>query len=91
MKVHPLLSAILNQTQLESVPKWKMLSKQICCALVKHLYKRSVDLDSIVAIDMVHKLFSNLDPAAVHESLFQLMQAFAHSDSDLIVINQHAY
>ncbi len=87
--MHPLLSAILTQAQAESTAKNKWLSRQICEVLVPHLYKRTVDLDSLDALAALDNLVSHLEPSTVQESLFGLMQTLARSESDDSAVRQH--
>lgn len=86
--MYPLLSAIVHQTQADSMAKWKLLSKQICDSLVPQLHKRTVDLNSMDALDVLNKLLSNLDPSALHEALFGLLQNFADTESEAVSHHQ---
>ncbi|KAK4002443.1 hypothetical protein OUZ56_004272 [Daphnia magna] len=81
-KVYPLITAILLQVQFENASKWKSLSKQICDALIPHLNKHSLFLDSDEALQMLYKLISHMDPPVVHESLLGLLQTFTPKQSE---------
>ena len=88
-KVYPLLSVILNQTLTENVVKWKYLSKQICDVLVPQLQIRAIDLDSMNAFNQLQTLLSQLDPSAIHESLFGLLQVFALAVPEDLAVETH--
>ena len=62
--------------------KWKILSKQICDVLMPQLHRHTLDLDTAEGLHVLHKLFSNLDPPIVHESLLGLLQTFSSAHSD---------
>ncbi|XP_074640755.1 huntingtin-like [Tubulanus polymorphus] len=86
-QVLELVIIVLNQCHRESEDKWKRLSRQVTDVILPMLSKQQINIDSQLALDVLHRLFESVAPS-VFRPVDVILKILFSDPYDLSCVNQ---